>query len=191
MKVVAVLGSPRKNANSTVMAERFCNTAKTLGATVQTFTLNDLNFKGCQGCMACKTTHDRCILKDDLTEVLDAIREADILIAASPVSYWDVSGQFKCFQDRTFSYLVPDFQTAPVASRLEPGKKLVFILAQANPDANLFTDIFPRYEYFYKIYGFSETRLIRACGVGAPGAAADLPEVMTLAEKTAVDWCGK
>ncbi len=189
MRIVCLLGSPRKNANSSTISERFCTTAQKLGAQVRTFALNDLNFRGCQGCMACKTKLDRCALKDDLTEVLDAVRETDILVLASPVYYWDVSAQMKAFLDRTFSFLVPDFITAPQKSRLDPGKKLVFILAQNNPDRNSFTDIFPKFDYFFRAYGFTDTRLIRAFGVGGPGEVESQKDVMESAEKTAEEFC--
>lgn len=189
MKIISLLGSPRNRGNSSTIAERFCTTSQQLGAEVQTFALNDLNFRGCQGCMACKTKLDRCALKDDLTEVLEAVRETDILVLASPVYYWDVSAQMKAFLDRTFSFLVPDFITAPRKSRLEPGKKLVFILVQNNPDRNSFTDIFPKFDYFFRAYGFTDTRLIRAFGVGGPGEVESQEDVMELAEKTAEEFC--
>jgi multimeric flavodoxin WrbA len=190
MKIVSVLGSPRKNANSSMIANRFCATAQEFGAEVETFVLNDLEFRGCQGCMLCKTKLDRCALQDDLTEVLEAIRETDVLVLASPVYYWDVSGQLKCFLDRTFSYLVPDFYANPVKSRLVPGKKLVLVLVQANPDETMFANIFPKFDYFFRSYGFSDTHLIRACGVGAPGEVENRLDEMTLAEKTAEKLCG-
>jgi multimeric flavodoxin WrbA len=190
MKIVSVLGSPRENANSSMLAGRLCDKADEFGAKIKSFVLNDLKFRGCQGCMLCKTKLDKCALQDDLTEVLEAIRETDVLILASPVYYWDVSGQMKCFLDRTFSYLVPDFITNPVKSRLVPGKKLVLILAQANPDETMFTNIFPKFEYFFKSYGFSDIYLIRACGVGAPGEVTSHVDVMLLAEETAEKLCG-
>ena len=137
-----------------------------------------------------KRTLDRCILEDDLTEVLEAVRETDILVLASPVYYWDVSGQLKCFLDRTFSYLVPDFITNPVKSRLSPGKKLMMILTQNNPDEKSFTNIFPKFDYFFRAYGFNETLLIRACGVNAPGEVATREDVMMFAETAAEKLCG-
>jgi multimeric flavodoxin WrbA len=191
MKIVCLLGSPRVNGNSAVIANRFCSSAEKLGAQVKTYLLNDLAYRGCQGCMLCKTKLDRCALEDDLTEVLDAIRETDVVVLASPVYFWDVSSQVKGFLDRTFSYLVPGFITNPVKSRLSPGKKLVFILAQANPDDIMFTDIFPKIDYFFRTFGFDETHLIRACGVGAPGEVETHGKVMELAEKTAEALCGR
>jgi multimeric flavodoxin WrbA len=150
-------------------------TAAGLGAETRAFELNRLNYRGCQGCYACKKTLEHCILKDDLTEVLAAVQEADAVVLASPVYYGDVSGQLKCFIDRTFSYLVADYVTNPNPSRLAPGKELVFILTQGNPDAKLFDDIYPRYGKFLKWYGFAGSRLIRACGIG-PATIDRVPE---------------
>jgi multimeric flavodoxin WrbA len=189
MKIACLLGSPRERSNSSMIAEHFCTTAKGLGAEVNTFKLNDLQYRGCQGCMACKTKLDRCALEDDLSEVLEAVRETDILVLASPVYYWDVSAQMKAFVDRTFSFLVPDFISNPQKSRLEPGKKLVFILAQNNPDKNSFTHIFPKFDYFFRAYGFTDTRQIRAFGTNEPGVVESHREVMDLAVKTAEELC--
>ena len=169
MKIACLLGSPRSGGNSSAMAARFISTAGGLGAETVAFNLNQLTYRGCQGCYACKTKAEECVLSDDLTEVLAAVKEADVLILASPVYYGDVSGQLKCFIDRTFSYLKDDYVTNPLPSRLVPGKKLVFLLTQGDPDETGFADIFPRYDFFFRWYGYTDTRLVRTCGVGSGG----------------------
>ena len=185
MKTICLMGSPRPKGNSTTIAKHFCDTAEKLGSQVQIFTLNKLNFRGCQGCMTCKTKLDKCVLKDDLTEVLAAIHDADILVLATPTYFGEVSSQLKTFMDRTFSYLAPDYLTNPTPSRLAPGKKLVFIQTQGVGDEKIFADIFTRYEGFFRWFGFDGTRLIRACGVGQFDDPASQEEVFRLAEKTA------
>ena len=109
MKIVSLLGSPRPHGNSTAITRRFQDTAANLGAEVRTFELNRLVYRGCQGCCACKQSLDHCILNDDLTEVLNTVAEADVVVLASPVYYGDVSAQLKGFIDRTYSYLKPDY----------------------------------------------------------------------------------
>ena len=165
MKLVCLLGSPRSNGNSATIANRLSAAAKLLGAETRTFELNRLTYRGCQGCYACKQTLDHCVVRDDLTEVLAAVAAADAVVLASPVYYGDISAQLKGFIDRTFSYRKPDYPTNPEPSRLSP-KKLVFVLTQGHPDESLFADVFPRYEMFLKWMGFTETHLIRACGIG-------------------------
>jgi multimeric flavodoxin WrbA len=184
MKIVSLLGSPRSTGNSTTIANHFLKTARELGAETRSFELNRLNYRGCQGCYACKTTLETCVLKDDLAEVLAAVSEADLVVMATPIYFGEITSQLKAFMDRTFSYLVTDYRTNPQPSRLA-AKKLVFVLTQGNPDEDLFSDIFPRYEKFLHWEGFTEARLIRACGIG-PGLIDQVPEAtLRLAEATA------
>lgn len=185
MKIVCLLGSPRPKGNSTAIAGRLCSAAETLGAEVQVFALNKLKYRGCQACMTCKTKLEKCVLKDDLSEVLEAVRRADVLVMATPVYYGDVSSQLKAFIDRTFSFLTPDYTTNPNPSRLSPGKKLVLIQTQGNPDETSFNDVFPRYDYFFKWYGFNDNRLIRACGVHDKGEVETRQDVMQKTDDTA------
>ncbi len=184
MKIVALLGSPRHGKNSASLANRFTETAAGLGAGIRTFELNRLNYRGCQGCYACKKTIDYCVLNDDLTEVLHEVQTADLVVLASPVYYGDITAQLKGFIDRCYSYMKPDYLTNPQPSRLSP-KKLVFVLTQGHPDETLFADIFPRYEGFLKWMGFSETRLVRVCGIG-PGSIDQVPaQALQQAEEVA------
>ncbi len=185
MKITCVLGSAKANGNSATLAKRFCGRAQELGAEVQTFLLNDLSYRGCQGCNACKTTHDRCVERDDLERVLDSIRECDVLVMASPVYFGSVTGQLKSFIDRTYSFLGPDFLVSEDASRLESGKKLVFIQTQAADAEDAFDDVFPKLRDFFRYYGFAESTLIRGCGIAGPGESAKREDLMKLADETA------
>lgn len=178
MKIVVILGSPRSRGNSAAIASSFTDTAAQRGAEVETFELNRLAYRGCQGCYACKKTHDHCVLQDDLTQVLNAVKAADVVLLASPVYYGDVTAQLKGFIDRTYSYLKPDYITSPEPSRLSP-KQLVFVLTQGHPDQALFADIFPRYDVFLRWMGFVDTHLIRACGIG-PGSIDAVPDQVLL-----------
>jgi multimeric flavodoxin WrbA len=172
------LSSSSKSFNPFTTPYRF-------GAQVQTLELNKLSYRGCQACMACKTKLDKCALRDDLAKVLDSVREADVLVMDTPTYYGDVSSQIKAFIDRTYSYLVPNFIDQPKPSRLSPGKKLVFIQTQGQPNEKLYSDIFTRNERFFKGYGFTDTHLIRVCGVRNPGDVGARKEAMELAEETA------
>jgi len=185
MKIVCLLASPRPRGNSAAIAGRFCDRAEKNGAAIQRFSLNKLTYRGCQACMTCKTKLDRCVLKDDLAEVLDAIRDADVLVMATPVYFGEVSSQLKGFIDRTFSYLVPDYTTNAAPSRLKPGKRMVWIQTQGQPDAKQFADVFPRYDYFFKWYGFTNNLLIRGCGLMDAGDALQRSDILEAADKTA------
>lgn len=189
MKIVAILGSPLPKGNSTAIAEKFLESAGMYGARITRYHLNSMMYRGCVACRECKTRADKCVLRDDLSPALNDITEADIVVMASPVYFGDVTGQLKCFIDRTYSYLVPDFLTNPKPSRLPEGKKLLFILTQGIPDQNAFADVFPRYEKFLRWEGFKEIELIRACGVSVPGEVARQKNIMAQAEDLAEKFC--
>ncbi|MBI5623425.1 MAG: flavodoxin family protein [Elusimicrobia bacterium] len=169
-RLVCLLGSPKRKGNSAAIAGRLCAAAAARGWEVRTFRLNDLSCRGCQACMACKGTLDRCAVQDGLTEVLAAAGEAEVLLLASPVYYGDVSSQMKGFIDRTYSYLVPDWYGKKKPSRLASGRTLVWVLCQGFRGEKSFGDIFPKYRRFFKSYGFDRSHLIRQCGADPEGS---------------------
>jgi multimeric flavodoxin WrbA len=186
MKISSLIGSPRQNSNSAAIANRFTQTAARLGAKIETVELNKLTYRGCQGCMTCKTKLDKCVLEDGLTGVLDSMKDADIVVMSMPVYCSDIPGQVKCFIDRTFSYLKPGYLSEGNPSRLPLGKKLVFILTQGAPVEEMFADIPQRYQGFLKrSMGFDDTYLIRGVGVGGGGAVGVPDSYLQKAEELA------
>lgn len=165
MKIVCLLGSPRKQGNSATVAARMMDRAAELGAEVESIYLNGLQLRGCQACYACKNGAETCVIKDDLLPVLDKVREADAVVLASAVYYGDVTAQLKSFIDRTFCYLKPDYHARPDCSRLKPGKGMAMILTQGHPDESSFADIFPRYDFFFNWYGYRPSHLLRGLGI--------------------------
>ncbi len=184
-RVVCLLGSPRPKGNTFDMLAALMEGARQAGAEVVLHRLNELEYRGCQGCLACKKKSETCVLKDGLTPVLEDVRGCDALVLGTPVYFGEVTAQLKGFIDRSFCFLKPGYAHLPRGerSRLAPGKDLAFVIAQGHPKQDLFTDIFPRYEYFYRWLGFGQSRLLRACGVYDPGAAAARAEVMEQARQ--------
>jgi multimeric flavodoxin WrbA len=126
------------------------------------------------------------VLKDELADILESLKSADIVVMAMPVYCSDVPGQVKCFLDRTFSYLKPDFRTEANPSRVPPGKKLVFIITQGAPAEDMFADIPKRYiDFLKRSMGFGDTYLIRGIGVGAGGAVGVPDSYLKQAEEIA------
>ncbi|HOK04752.1 MAG TPA: flavodoxin family protein [Victivallales bacterium] len=165
MKIACLLASPRKKSNSSYIAKYICEKAKEKGAELNLFTLNDMKYVGCQACMACKTGSDKCVIQDDLEVVLDTVADADVLVMASPIYFGDVSAQLKGFIDRAFSYLVPDFYFADNKSRLKAGKKMIMVLTQGHEDLNSFADVYPKYQFFFSWYGYTQSAVIRGAGL--------------------------
>ena len=189
MKVVALLGSPRRNGNSSGLAEKFTSLMAENGYEIKEYFLNGLTYRGCQACNGCKERTDYCVLHDDLLPVLRDVKEADVVVLASPVYWGDVTAQLKGFIDRTYSYLTPDFISGPERHRLPSGKKLVFILTQGGDEA-LYDDIFSRYTKFYQeLDMFAEMHLIRGCELSERDDHASRLDLHGVVRETAQSLC--
>ena len=123
-----------------------------------------MSYRGCQGCDACKGKSEKCVQKDDLTNLFESLMTADIALFATPVYYADVTGQFKCFFDRTWSLVKPDYMTNPNPTRIPSGKKAVLVLTQGDGE-DKHRDVVERYQTFLTWYVF-EVHLIRASDCG-------------------------
>ena len=127
--------------------------------------LYDLNFKGCKSCMACKLKKEprpnRCILRDDLTAVLDRVHEADAVVLGSPIYFSEVTGEMRSFFERfLFQYLNYDDYSKP----LSPAKKTAWVFTMNISESQFedfgYTPLFQRYENWMKLYfGHCETLL--------------------------------
>lgn len=102
-RVFIALGSPRKEANSTILAEKAGEGAREAGADVESFYLQGMDIKMCDACDACRARKSRgCHIKDDMQALYPKLREADVLIIASPVYWLTFSSQTKVFMDRWY-----------------------------------------------------------------------------------------
>ena len=165
MKVIAINGSPRKNWNTDTLLKRALDGAASAGAETEMVYLYDLKFRGCVSCLACKLQKEprpnRCVLRDDLTAVLDKVHEADAVILGSPIYFSEVTGEMRSFFERfLFQYLNYDDYAKP----LSPKKRTGLVFTMNIPEA-LFEDfgynaLFQRYENWMKHYfGHCETLL--------------------------------
>ena len=97
--VLIVSSSPRKNGNSETLADAFAKGAREAGHSVETVRLREKQLGFCKGCLAClKLGH--CVIQDDAVEIAAKMHDADVLVFATPVYYYSVSGQLKTMLDR-------------------------------------------------------------------------------------------
>ena len=107
-KVLIISTSLRKDSNSECLAKEFGRGAKDAGNQVETVTLRGKDIKFCIGCMSCMDTH-RCVLNDDSQEIVSEIKESDVLVFATPVYYYEMSGQMKTLLDRANALYGSDY----------------------------------------------------------------------------------
>jgi multimeric flavodoxin WrbA len=105
---VFIIGSPRKG-NSEAIALAMAEEVKKKGNKAEIFNLNKLkDVKGCQSCYGCKKV-GHCVVKDDQTAILDAIRNADSLVLSTATYFGLETAQLKMLEDRFFSFVNGDF----------------------------------------------------------------------------------
>ena len=103
--IVILSGSPRKNGNTDKLVAAFVEGAKSAGKSTVLFRTADMEIGGCRGCNHCFEENGVCIQKDEMPQILDAIRKADTIVFASPVYYFNISAQLKLAIDRTYALL--------------------------------------------------------------------------------------
>ncbi|MDD2463983.1 MAG: flavodoxin family protein [Desulfobulbus sp.] len=183
MKIVNILGSPRKNGTSCRIAHAFTETAAAYGAAVADYQLNLMHYRGCQGCEGCHTRSNRCVLLDDVTPVLEEMHGADIVIFSSPIYFGDTCGQFKLFYDRMWSLINTDkANDVENSSRLPPGKVAVLVLTHVER-AGVYRDVVERYTSYLELYGF-EVHSITAGGLPLQSNS-DIDEHLEVASRLA------
>jgi multimeric flavodoxin WrbA len=100
MKIIAILGSPRKNGNSEVLAQTVAGTiAEKHGAEIVYLRTHTLDISGCIGCGGCEKT-GMCVIRDDMTDVYEQVDQADIILLVTPVYFYGPSSQVKTVIDR-------------------------------------------------------------------------------------------
>ncbi len=102
-KIIAINCSPRSTWNTATLVKEAAEGARSMGAEVEIIDLYTLDkFTGCISCFGCKREPNigRCVCKDALGPVLDAIREADGLILGTPNYLGDVSAGFRALYER-------------------------------------------------------------------------------------------
>jgi multimeric flavodoxin WrbA len=103
-KIVILNGSPRKKGNTSSMTAQFAEGAKSTGNEVTEFFLNDMNIHGCRSCFGGHSSKEcPCVQKDDMASIYPKVKEADVIVLASPLYYWTISGQLKTTIDRLFA----------------------------------------------------------------------------------------
>ncbi|OPY53065.1 MAG: Iron-sulfur flavoprotein [Methanosaeta sp. PtaU1.Bin060] len=102
MNVLAINGSPHMDdGNTAKILNPFLEGMKDAGAKVELYFTKKLNIGPCNGDMSCWFVNPgKCGQKDDMQMLLPKLREADIIVYATPVYYAGITGPLKNLMDR-------------------------------------------------------------------------------------------
>jgi multimeric flavodoxin WrbA len=112
-KVLIISTSPRKGGNSDTLAEEFAKGALEAGNEVEKISLADKNIQFCRGCLACQKTK-RCVIRDDADAIEQKMEQADVLVFATPIYYYEMCGQMKTMLDRGNPLYTADYKFTDV-----------------------------------------------------------------------------
>ena len=98
--ILIISTSPRRGGNSETLADEFMRGANDAGHQVEKVCLYDKSINFCKGCLACQTTM-QCVIKDDISTIVERMKNFDVLVFATPIYFYEMSGQMKTFLDRT------------------------------------------------------------------------------------------
>ncbi len=123
MKIVVLNGSPRPKGNTAALVAAFQAGAESRGHQVTVLPVGTMKIAGCKGCEYCHTKgNGACIQKDDMAEVYPALAEAELLVLASPVYYFGLTGQLQSVISRFYAVMAP------------AAKKFALLLTSGSPN---------------------------------------------------------
>lgn len=108
-KVLIITTSLRNGSNSACLAEEFERGAKNAGNETERISLAGKKIGFCTGCLSCQKTQ-KCVINDDARVIAQKVKDADVLVFATPVYYYGMSGQMKTLLDRLNPLFPSDYR---------------------------------------------------------------------------------
>jgi len=99
VKVISIVGSPRKNGNTEILTKHALTAVAEEGIETELLLLAGLDIRGCTGCMAC-LEGEMCSINDDMWPVYEKMKAADGIIIASPVYFGSATSLVKGLMER-------------------------------------------------------------------------------------------
>ena len=170
MKVIGVVGSPRRGGNTEILVETVLAGAAAAGAETEIYRLNELNIRGCQACNHCQE-HGGCRQKDDMDVLYEALAGAAGIAIGSPIYMGYLTAQTKLFLDRLFALLRPGS-----GSILPPGKRGVVVYSQGGGDDRAVLESLA--SFLAGTLGIEVKGIVGGNGMNEPGAVRRRKELM-------------
>lgn len=108
-KVIVISTSLRTGSNSDMLADRFVEGALQAGHEVEKISLMGKDIQFCHGCLACQKL-GKCVIKDNVNDIMQKVLQADVIAWATPIYYYEMSGQMKVLIDRMNAMFPLDYQ---------------------------------------------------------------------------------
>ena len=150
MKVLGIMGSPRRQSNTEILLDKALEGARKAGAEVEKVLVSKLKISPCLEIYAC-LKDGNCVIKDDMQLLYGKLLEADHIIFASPIFFYGITSQAKAIIDRCQALWVRKHVLGMGGdSRMRGG---VFISVGATRGEKLFDGAVLTVKYFFDAIG--------------------------------------
>jgi len=121
MRILAVLGSPRKGGNTEILVDEILKGAELKGHDTERLRLYDYEILPCLDCRGCKKAKSgyTCALSDGMGEIYAKLERSDLIIFGTPIYWYGPTAKMKLLIDRLRPY---------IASRKLTGKKGMIVV---------------------------------------------------------------
>jgi multimeric flavodoxin WrbA len=157
VKVLGIYGSPRKGGNTDLLLDQALKGVKEAGGEVDSLRVCDFNITPCRGCHAC-TKAGICAIKDDMQGIYPRLLAADIVILASPIYFYGLTGWTKAMVDRSQALWERKYTLLdPALGDQAPKKKGFFISVGGTKGQKLFEGTTLSVKYFFDAFNAAYT----------------------------------
>lgn len=158
-RIVILVGSMRRGGNTDLLAKAFARGAAEHNE-VEVLSVADLHVRPCIGCNTCFAREgNACFQKDDMAEIYEKLRTADVLVVASPVYFYGISAELKAVIDRLHTPMRNTFRI----------KKLALLLVGAATLPELFDAIKMQYRLILNYFHLEDAGMVLVRGVKDKG----------------------
>lgn len=137
-KIVAIVGSYRKGGTVDTLTDAVLNGTRDCGADPSKIYLLDKHIEYCRNCRSCTqepgTSRGKCVIQDDMQPILNEVDNAEAVVLASPVNFYNVTALFRTFLERLVgaAYWPRGTNSPKLRSKSLP-RKAVLIASAAAP----------------------------------------------------------
>ena len=167
-RVLIISTSLRGGSNSDILAKECEKGAMEAGHEVEYISLKGKEIKYCIGCLSCQNK-GVCVLKDDVAEIMEKVKKAEIIVFATPIYYYEMSGQMKTLLDRLNPLYPTDYKF----------REIYMIATAAEDEESTFEKAYNGLQGWVDCFEKAELKgIVTGGGIDAANTAADHSGVM-------------
>lgn len=182
MRVVAIMGSPRRGGNSELLLQAFLAHSQH-GISLEMLVPVEMNISCCRGCRFCEQM-GYCVIRDDMEKVFPLLLEADKVVVSAPVFFYGFPAHLKALIDRTQPLWVRRYL---LKEPMKP-KKGFLLSVGATKGEKLFEGLILTVRYFFDAFGCSYQGGLFFRGFDAKGSIRECPSCLEEAKEAGVSF---